>query len=74
MKFTGQSWRKKTRAGLEETTPETYVLILAIPQELNFLGSDLLYSLYAKIKNYLEFKTYLIKFCGNLYIDLNYKI
>ncbi|MHA1145199.1 MAG: CBS domain-containing protein [Candidatus Helarchaeota archaeon] len=61
MKFTGKSWREKARAGLTETTPETYVLILALPQHLAFLGTDLLLSLYIKIKELADQLYILIK-------------
>lgn len=49
IKFTGKSWREKTRAGLTETTPETFVLMLAIPTDLSFIGADLLISLMSKV-------------------------
>ncbi|MHC1590953.1 MAG: hypothetical protein ACXQS8_02610, partial [Candidatus Helarchaeales archaeon] len=52
MKFTGKSAREKARAGLTEETPETYVLILALPQNLAFLGSDLLLYLYVRIREH----------------------
>ncbi|MFX1449736.1 MAG: CBS domain-containing protein [Promethearchaeota archaeon] len=50
MKFSGESSRKKSRSGMDEKTPETYVLMLSLPKDYSFLGSDLLVSLYSKIK------------------------
>ncbi|MFX0133251.1 MAG: CBS domain-containing protein [Candidatus Hodarchaeota archaeon] len=50
MKFAGESYRKKRRSGMDEKTPETYVLILSLPKDYSFLGADLLVSLYSKIK------------------------
>ncbi len=50
MKFAGVSYRKKERSGMDEKTPETYVLMLSLPKDYSFLGSDLLVSLYSKIK------------------------
>ncbi|NHI92196.1 MAG: CBS domain-containing protein [Candidatus Lokiarchaeota archaeon] len=61
MKFKGKSWRTKNRAGLEEDTPETYVLIISLPREYSFLGSDLLISLYSKIKDLSDSMYILIK-------------
>ena len=61
LKFTGRSWRDKARAGLEKETPETYVLILSIPKQFKFLGSDLLMNLYSKIKDYADELYILIK-------------
>ncbi|MHA1301093.1 MAG: CBS domain-containing protein, partial [Candidatus Helarchaeota archaeon] len=51
MKFTGESYRAKNRSGMDETTPETYVLILSLPKDYSFLGPDLLVNLYSKIKS-----------------------
>ncbi|NVM01356.1 MAG: CBS domain-containing protein [Candidatus Helarchaeota archaeon] len=50
MKFSGESYRKKSRSGMDEKTPETYVLMLSLPKDYSFLGADLLVSLYSKIK------------------------
>lgn len=50
MKFIGESYREKNRSGMDETTPETYVLILSLPRDYSFLGKDLLISIYSKIK------------------------
>jgi len=61
MKFLGESWRTKTRAGLDEKTPETYVLIISLPKDYGFLGSDLLISLYSKIKGMADKLYILIK-------------
>ena len=61
MKFKGKSWRSKSRAGIERDTPETYVLIISLPREYSFLGSDLLISLYSKIKELADSLYILIK-------------
>ncbi|MBD3227060.1 MAG: CBS domain-containing protein [Candidatus Lokiarchaeota archaeon] len=61
IKFTGKSWREKTRAGLDKQTPETYVLILSVPKQFSFLGADLLMNLYSKIKEYSDELYILIK-------------
>ncbi|MHA1269472.1 MAG: CBS domain-containing protein [Candidatus Helarchaeota archaeon] len=61
VKFLGKSWREKTRAGLEKETPETYVLILSIPKQFSFLGSELLMSLYSKIHIHADKLYILIK-------------
>ncbi|MHA1894263.1 MAG: CBS domain-containing protein [Candidatus Helarchaeota archaeon] len=61
MKFKGKSWRTKNRAGLQDTTPETYVLILSLPREYSFLGSDLIISLFSKIKEFSNSLYILIK-------------
>ena len=50
MKFTGESFRPKKRSGMNEKTPETYVLILSLLKDYSFLGTDLLVNLYSKIK------------------------
>jgi len=50
LKFTGESFRVKNRSGMDETTPETYVLILSLPKDYSFLGTDLIFSVYSKIK------------------------
>ena len=61
MKFKGKSWRTKNRAGIEKGSPETYVLIMSLPREYAFLGSDLLISLYSKIKEFADNLYILIK-------------
>jgi hypothetical protein len=41
-KFLTTSKRKKRRAGLEEETPETIVIILSLPNKLEIFGDDLI--------------------------------
>ena len=48
-KFHAPSERKKKRSGMDETTPETIVLILNIPINLNPFGGELLNRLYARL-------------------------
>ena len=48
-KFLTKSKRKKRRAGLEEETPETIVIILSLPNNLEIFGDDLLRKLTEKI-------------------------
>ncbi|MHA1312235.1 MAG: CBS domain-containing protein [Candidatus Helarchaeota archaeon] len=61
LKFLGKSWREKSRAGLEKETPETYVLILSVPKQFSFLGSELIMNLYSKIQKYKDELYILIK-------------
>ena len=48
-KFLTKSERKKRRAGLEEKTPETIVIILSLPNKLEIFGDDLIQELTKKI-------------------------
>ncbi len=48
-KFLAVSRRKKRRAGLVEATPETIVIILALPSDMDLFGGDLLNKIYEKI-------------------------
>jgi DNA-binding ferritin-like protein (Dps family) len=41
-KFLAKSEREKRRAGLDETTPETIVIIISVPNDLNIFGDELL--------------------------------
>ncbi|MBA7605491.1 hypothetical protein ES703_12624 [subsurface metagenome] len=41
-KFSAKSKRKKRRAGLEEETPETIVVVVSLPIELEIFGDDLI--------------------------------
>jgi hypothetical protein len=49
-KFLTTSKRKKRRAGLEEETPETIVIILSLPNKLELFGDDLIQELTKKIE------------------------
>ena len=50
-KFLSTSKRKKRRAGLEEETPETIVIILSLPNKLEIFGDDLIQELTKKIED-----------------------
>jgi hypothetical protein len=41
-KFLTKSGREKRRAGLDEETPETIVMIISVPNDLNIFGDELL--------------------------------
>jgi hypothetical protein len=49
-KFLTYSKRKKRRAGLEEETPETIVIIISLPNDIEIFGDDLIRALTTKIK------------------------
>lgn len=49
-KFTAPSFRKKTRAGVEDTDDEVMVLFVSLPEELNIFGSRILQALFNAIK------------------------
>ncbi|MFX0043654.1 MAG: hypothetical protein ACFE8L_12150 [Candidatus Hodarchaeota archaeon] len=49
-KFLTASKRKKRRAGLEEETPETIVVIVSLPTKLEILGDDLIKRLTTEIR------------------------
>jgi hypothetical protein len=53
-KFLAKSERKKRRAGLEEETPETIVIVVSLPIELEIFGDDLIRSLIDKIRKKFE--------------------
>jgi hypothetical protein len=50
-KFLTKSERQKRRAGLETQTPETIVLIVSLPIELEIFGDDLIRKLTKQLKN-----------------------
>ncbi|UCC18990.1 MAG: hypothetical protein JSV62_12900 [Promethearchaeota archaeon] len=52
------SKRKKRRAGLEEKTPETIVIIVSLPSELDIFGDELVKRLTDDIRNEFEDKLY----------------
>jgi len=49
-KFRTKSKRKKRRAGLEEETPETIVIIISLPTDLDIFGDELIYTMTEKIR------------------------
>jgi len=53
-KFFTQSKRKKRRAGLEEETPETIVIIVSLPNDIEIFGDDLIRLLTNRIKHKFE--------------------
>ncbi len=57
-KFSAKSERKKRRAGLEEETPETIVVVVSLPIELEILGDDLIRKLTDEIRNKFENEFY----------------
>jgi len=50
-KFLTKSERRKRRAGLETQTPETIVLIVSLPTELDILGDELILKLTEQLRN-----------------------
>ncbi|MFX0060376.1 MAG: hypothetical protein ACFE8J_18925, partial [Candidatus Heimdallarchaeota archaeon] len=50
-KFLTKSKRKKRRAGLEEETPETIVIIVSLPNKIEIFGDDLIKVLTNEIKS-----------------------
>ncbi len=57
-KFLTQSKREKRRAGLEEETPETIVVILSLPDKIELFGDELIRLLTQGIKDKYEDKLY----------------
>ncbi|MFX0069465.1 MAG: hypothetical protein ACFFAO_00025 [Candidatus Hermodarchaeota archaeon] len=57
-KFLTQSKRKKRRAGLEEETPETIVLIVSLPNDLAIFGDQLIRNLTSEIRGKFETKLF----------------
>lgn len=53
-KFLSYSKRKKRRAGLEEETPETIVIIVSLPNDIELFGDDLIRELTLKIRENFE--------------------
>ncbi len=49
-KFLAKSSREKRRAGLEEKTPETIVIILSLPTDVSIFGDDLVQNITTGIK------------------------
>ncbi|MBY8985962.1 MAG: hypothetical protein KGD65_12885 [Candidatus Lokiarchaeota archaeon] len=57
-KFLTKSERQKRRAGLETQTPETIVLIVSLPLELDIFGDDLIRKLTDQLRNRFEDQFY----------------
>ncbi|MBA7552428.1 hypothetical protein ES705_44989 [subsurface metagenome] len=57
-KFLAKSERKKRRAGLEEETPETIVVVVSLPIELEIFGDNLIRKLTDEIRNKFENEFY----------------
>ncbi|MFW9937808.1 MAG: hypothetical protein ACFFD5_09170 [Candidatus Thorarchaeota archaeon] len=49
-RFLAKSLRKKRRAGLEEETPETIVIIVSLPNKIEIFGDDLIKTLTDEIR------------------------
>ena len=59
-KFLTKSERKKRRAGLNKDTPETIVIIISLPQEIDIFGDRLINTLTKEIKKNFGDKFYKI--------------
>ncbi|MFX1380130.1 MAG: hypothetical protein ACFFA4_13670 [Promethearchaeota archaeon] len=57
-KIQTKSNREKRRAGLEDETPETIVIIVSLPSELDIFGDELVKRLTDELKNQFEDKLY----------------
>ncbi|MFX1448784.1 MAG: hypothetical protein ACFFCG_11730 [Promethearchaeota archaeon] len=57
-KFLTRSQREKRRAGLEEETPETIVIILSLPKNIELFGDELVRLLTQEIRNKYENKLF----------------
>jgi len=57
-KFLTHSKRKKRRAGLEEETPETIVVILSLPNKIELFGDELIRLLSQGVRNKYEDKLF----------------
>ncbi len=57
-KIRTKSKRQKRRAGLEEETPETIVIIVSLPVELEIFGDELVKRLTEELRNQFEDKLY----------------
>ncbi|MFX1303416.1 MAG: hypothetical protein ACFFBV_13255 [Promethearchaeota archaeon] len=53
-KFNAKSKRQKRRAGLEEETPETIVIIVSLPVEIDIFGDELIKELTEQLRNKFE--------------------
>jgi len=59
-KFLTKSKRKKRRAGLEEETPETIVVIVSLPNKLEIFGDNMIRDLTNKIKEKFDEKLFIV--------------
>ena len=57
-KFLTKSKRKKRRAGLEEETPETIVVIVSVPNDIAIFGDELIHLMTSKIKENFDDKLF----------------
>ena len=57
-KFFTKSKRKKKRAGLDEETPETIIIIISLPNEVEIFGDDLIRLLTKRIIDHFGDKLY----------------
>ena len=57
-KFFAKSKRKKKRAGLDEETPETIIIIISLPNEVEIFGDDLIRLLTKRIIDHFGDKLY----------------
>jgi len=64
-KFLTKSMRKKRRAGLEEETPETIVVIVSVSNDISIFGDGLIHLMTDKIKEKFDDKLFKIIACEN---------
>jgi len=57
-KFLTKSKRIKSRAGMEDDTPETIIIIVSLPNDIEIFGDDLIRLLVEKIKEQFSDKLY----------------
>ena len=57
-KFFAKSFRKKKRAGLDEESPETIIIIISLPNEVEIFGDDLIRLLTQRIIEHFGDKLY----------------
>ncbi len=57
-KFLAKSLREKRRAGLEKETPETVVVIISLPDDLDIFGDELIRKVTQLVKDKYEEKLY----------------
>ncbi|TFG21692.1 MAG: hypothetical protein EU533_05120, partial [Promethearchaeota archaeon] len=62
-KYRTKSKRVKRRAGLEEETPETIVIIVSLPNDIDIFGDELIRELSEKIISQFEEKLFIIIEC-----------
>ncbi|MEJ2250914.1 MAG: hypothetical protein P8Y97_14835 [Candidatus Lokiarchaeota archaeon] len=62
-KFLTKSIRKKRRAGLDDETPETIVVIISLPNKLDIFGDELIEKISRKIRTNYDEKLYEVIEC-----------